>query len=202
MNSPSHVEWHPGDMRHAGVPERYRTFRPPEGEWGDAAHTLWTKVGQKCMVGLLGKRGTGKTAMACAMIGETLRLRERASIFDQNAAQICRYTTAMEIFLRVRSTYQDEAAEKESDVLKAYRTPHLLVIDEIQERGDTAFEDRVLGHILDGRYSSMKPTILVGNLEPKELARSLGPSIADRLRESGAVIECNWGSFRRPSLAS
>jgi DNA replication protein DnaC len=72
----------------------------------------------------------------------------------------------------------------------------LLVIDEIQERADTQFEDRTLTNLIDARYYGMRPTILIGNLRPSEFAARIGSSIASRIRETGGVIEFNGPSFR------
>lgn len=132
---------------------------------------------------LWGKRGTGKTQMAFAA-SEGLD------------ADKCRYVKASDIFREIRSTYRKESQESESDVIARFTKPLYLVIDEAQERGDTPFEDRALTHILDKRYDALLHTVIISNLTKEELAKSLGTSIVSRVHEVGAVIECNWQSFR------
>ncbi len=101
----------------------------------------------------------------------------------------------MEIFLRIRATYHRENTS-ELDAIEELCKPQLLVIDEIQQRGETEFENRLLAYLIDRRYGDMLDTILIGNLTPTALADSLDPSIVDRLRETGGIIECTWPSFR------
>jgi DNA replication protein DnaC len=165
-------------------------YGPP---WGECARKLTRLVDAGAMVALLGTRGPGKTHMACAMIAEACRRSEWAS--DGPAPAL--YTKAMAIFLELRACCRSGAAASELDVLKRYRKLQLLVIDEIQERGETPFEDRILTYLLDERYAARKPTIMVGNLTPNQFAQAMGPSVADRLRETGCVLHCEWDSFRR-----
>jgi DNA replication protein DnaC len=72
----------------------------------------------------------------------------------------------------------------------------MLVIDEAQERGGTPWEDRILNHIIDRRYAAMIPTIIIANAKPDALVASLGESIADRMRETGGIIEITGTSHR------
>ena len=67
----------------------------------------------------------------------------------------------------------------------------------MQERGETAFENRLLTHLIDARYGAMRPTIIIANLTAKELGETLGPSIVDRVFEDGKRIDFTWDSYRR-----
>ena len=107
------------------------------------------------------------------------------------------YRTAMGFFLDVRATYKKDSKETERDVIAELTRPGLLVIDELQERGETAFEDRLLTHLIDARYGAMRPTIIIANLTAKELGETLGPSIVDRVFEDGKRIDFTWDSYRR-----
>lgn len=175
----------------AGVPERHRGSAKelaagPSGAWGEAAAKV-TALERGALVALIGRRGTGKTQIAVQLVRETCK-----------RGQSALYLTAMEVFLRLRATYQDKVAETELGVLRALAKPAVLVIDEVQERAETAFEDRVLTHLIDRRYGAMKTTVLIGNLKPSQLQPSLGDSVSSRLQETGGVIECDWPSFRQP----
>lgn len=106
------------------------------------------------------------------------------------------YRTAMEIFMDIRDTYRKKSDVSERDLLRFYRDASLLVIDEVQERGETPFEDRKLTHIVDGRYADCRPTIIIGNYTREEFGTNLSPSIIDRIRENGGGVNFDWSSYR------
>ena len=137
------------------------------------------------MLALIGARGPGKTQLAvCAM--------HRAC----RSLQTTRYVKAMDFFSEIKGAYQGGAKDTERSVLSRFCQPRLLVIDGVEERGETAWEDQMLTHVLDKRYDDMKDTILIGNLKPEEFVRSVGSSVESRLRETGGIIVCEWPSFR------
>ena len=82
-------------------------------------------------------------------------------------------------------------------MLQELARARILVLDEIQERGNTEWEDRVLTHLIDKRYGAMLPTILIANLKPNELKERLGPSIIDRMHEGGGLLEIAGQSHRK-----
>lgn len=135
---------------------------------------------------MVGGRGTGKTRMAAEII------RDRLPIPSY-------YTTAMGIFLRIREAYAKASNETESGIVNQLSTCLLLVIDEIQERSNSEWEDRIITHIIDRRYGEQKPTIIIGNLRPDAMAASLGDSIVSRANESGGIIQFIGQSFRKPN---
>lgn len=107
----------------------------------------------------------------------------------------CLYAKTLDFFLDLRGTYQKDA-ESEGTALDRFMRPDLLVLDEAGVRGETDFENRMLTHLIDHRYDGIKDTLLISNQRPDEFAKSIGPSISDRLRECGGIIECTWSSFR------
>lgn len=125
----------------------------------------------------LGPRGTGKTQAATLI----------AWLVEMDGYST-RYSTAFEFFLAIKGSY-NTSTQSEDDVLKRFLAPSLLVLDELQERGDTAFEDRMLTHLIDRRYRDCKATILIANLKPDAFATALGSSIMRRVNETGGVIE-------------
>jgi DNA replication protein DnaC len=169
---------------HTGWPAKYLAAVKvaPHGQpWLDALEVATDRVRRKGIVVLYGKRGNGKTRMAAEL-----------SLLGGSSC----YRTAMRFFLEVRSSFRKDSTRSEMDILDELTQPALLVLDEIQERGETAFEDRLLTHIIDARYAAMRPTVLIANLTKAELTDSLGPSIVDRARENGKSIEFNWESYR------
>lgn len=180
--------------------------------WTQALNKLTDKLRTGFLAGLVGLRGTGKTQMASALIINCLKPRlistshyeydyekrdhvtkTRKRYYTSSA----KYITAMDIFLCIRSTYKPASKATEESVIAEMTSPKLLVIDEVQERSNTEFEDRILTHIVDIRYCNKLDTLLISNLLPDEFAKSVGPSIASRCNETGGIIECAWESFRK-----
>jgi DNA replication protein DnaC len=155
------------------------------GEWNDALRNLKSKIGTGFLVALIGTRGTGKTQMGVELI--------RTQINRLKSAQ---FTTAMDIFLAVKSSYRKDGQD-ERVIVAEFCKPRLLVIDEIQERAETPWEDRILTHLIDRRYNDEKDTLLIGNLTPDQFAQHVGASILSRLNETGGIVQCDWESFRK-----
>jgi len=133
---------------------------------------------------LVGKRGTGKTLMAVKIILAAV----------QKMGMFARYETAMNIFLKLRDGYKHNHSEL--DLIADFINPPILAIDAMEVRGETKFENQILDHIIDQRYSSMRDTLLISNQGKEEFIVSAGPSIISRLKETGGIVECNWESFR------
>lgn len=171
-----------------GFRARYRAGwpRPEDAEWRAYFSKVAACVKAGGIIGLIGNRGTGKTRIAAEVMRDFARIQGR-------------YTTAMGLFLRIRSTFGKKGGESESDIVREFAAAPLLVIDEIQERGGTEWEDRLLTHVLDDRYSDMRPTILIANLDRAALAQQLGDSINSRLTETGGILEMTGPSHRTKS---
>jgi len=186
-----------------GWPERYcgELDEPRGGEWL-AGFTLVAPVIESGGIVLLhGTRGTGKSRMAAeiARAGRFPLDQTRGKKIEGNTEprRTAVYRTAMRFFLDLRATYRKSSEVSERDVIDALTEPGLLCLDELQERGETAFENRMLTHLIDARYNAMRSTILIANLPKTELEAALGPSITDRVAENGRRIEFTWNSYRR-----
>jgi DNA replication protein DnaC len=170
--------------RHTGWEARYAQAvktAPHGAEWLAAYESAQQVVRSNGILVLYGGRGGGKTRMAAelaVMVGSS------------------RYRTAMRFFLDVRATFKRNSDRSELEVIDELAKAELLILDEIQERGETAFEDRLLTHVIDARYAAMRPTIIIANLTKGAIVDALGPSICDRARENGKSIEFSWESFR------
>lgn len=142
---------------------------------------------------LLGPRGAGKTQMAtelAAKLAGTGLLGEAPSIS---------YQVLGELLNAERSTFGADGAREKSPLAAASRVS-LLVLDELHERGETAWEDRALTQLFDRRYREVLRTVIVTNLEAQALRDRVPASMWDRLLESCAIVECGgtplWPSFR------
>ena len=153
-------------------------------EWVAAREGIVGRLGGGFTIALIGHRGPGKTQLAQQAV--------------QAACQrglTALYTRAMTFFLAIRATYGTDASEQ--SVIDHFSKPGLLVIDELHERSETLFENRMLNHLVDIRHGDTRDTLLVGNLTADGFEESVGASISERLRETGGIIECTWNSFRK-----
>ena len=111
------------------------------------------------------------------------------------SGEIARYNKTMDFFKAIKDSYK-MPDKTESDIIKDYKKPKLLVLDEIQVRSESAWENNLLTNLIDIRYDYMLNTILIGNLVIDKVRDSVGDSIYSRMEETGGIINCNWESFR------
>lgn len=176
----------------SGVPVRYRSeWEMPEDEsWIFKFERISARIRDGGMAILVGPRGTGKTRIAV----ESMRM-------SPKYLHSMRYTTAMGLFLEIRATWAKHNATgvTEADVINEYAEASVLCIDEVQERGHTEWEDRLLTHIIDRRYGAMLPTVIIANLLESALLECLGDSIISRVQETGGLIRMEGASHRKQS---
>jgi DNA replication protein DnaC len=185
-----------------GFPKRYEDAPPATGDgWlANYAKALATTDSGGITI-LYGGYGTGKTRMAWEVarahkskrptisnggIGWTTSTKKRPMV----------YTTAVNLFSTIKSTYTSGSGKSEKEVVSDYCEAALLVMDEVQERGETQYEDRQLTAIIDARYAADMPTILISNYTWERLASTLSPAVIDRIEENGAKLSFDWKSYR------
>ncbi len=179
--------------RDSGIPARYAQARLddlsdiPESvrqQYSEASDRLKLITDHPAIIALLGKRGTGKTHMACAVAHEfTAQCRS------------AKYLDALDYLSKLKATY-GKGGGNESEIERSYLRPKLLVLDEMHERGETDWEDRMLTRLVNKRYASEVATILISNQTADEFAIRIGSSILDRIRDDGGLILCDWDSLR------
>ncbi|MFH0878490.1 MAG: ATP-binding protein, partial [Lentisphaerota bacterium] len=158
--------------------------------WLKVFSSIRSKLGNGFLYLLTGNRGTGKTQMAANLCRISI---ERGLA---NHGSSAKYVTAMQLFLSIRKTFKNDSRESEADIIERYSATPFLVIDEIQERTGTDFENRILTMIVDQRYAEQRDTLLIGNIEMADVSQVLGASVTSRLNEAGGVIVTSWPSFR------
>lgn len=154
-------------------------------EWKAKLGLVLQVVAKGGIVGLIGLWGVGKTQLG-ACVGRKVCL-EGGTV---------RYFKAHRLFVELRGAFNKTDVD-EASILDRLTGYNLLVIDDAHQRGHTDYEDRMLHHILDCRYDRERPTILISNEEPEVFCESIGSAVVDRMEEAGALLKCDWGSFRR-----
>jgi DNA replication protein DnaC len=180
-------------LRMCRVPERYRLTQPWTAaampadvrEVASAKYARLTDMAQPgLIVGLIGKRGTGKTHMACSLVQEFCRSGRRGLYMD-----------VMDYLLALKATYGGGPGDEFRVELDHIR-PELLVLDEMQERGETAWEDRMLTRLINKRYAAENITVLISNQTKETFEERVGHSIANRISDDGGLIICDWQCVR------
>ena len=175
----------------SGVPERYfnealDTYKITNEMQATAAKAATNflhavKCGEFKSLVLIGNAGTGKTHLACAII------REAGG----------KYRTAPDIVEEMRRAKSFTANDTEADIIKYYGHVPLLVIDEIGRGIASTDEKYMLYQILNARYNTRKPTVLISNFTKADFLQYIGVAAADRLVESAEIWELNGESYRR-----
>lgn len=120
-----------------------------------------------CDIVLRGETGCGKTHLAVALM--------------QHAGHGY-FTTAPELLLRIRSTFNDGVMrESEDEVINDLCFHELLVLDDLGAEKTTEFAITTLYIIIDRRIRDAKRTIITTNLSLKEIEEKLDARIASRL---------------------
>jgi len=168
----------------SGLPKRHLHPIAHRGEeWHRIDSRLKARLGSGFIIVLCGPRGTGKTRLAASCARESALLGKAPW-----------YQTAMGFFLDIKESFDGKRSEK--DVINRYCFPPLLILDEMQERGETPWEDRLLTHLIDRRYGAEKDTLLITNQTKEAFLQSIGESVASRISETGGIAVCKWQSFR------
>jgi DNA replication protein DnaC len=196
------AKWRLGALRKGGFPERaiqaaYRATGPGAHKaTGLALHA----TGEGLLL-LLGPTGRGKTVMSVLL----------AMARQEEGLKPGLFLTAFSLFTGVKSTYGGHKKTSSQylygdtkpmvitadDLIAKWSEAPFLVIDEVQTRSETSWEDGLLDEIVNARYAEMLPTVLIANFTPEDAQKNLGPRIMDRARECGGIVNCNWSSYRQ-----
>jgi len=189
-----------GSWSECGLGARHRRrVNNRHGGWAEAKEKLWRCLAREgAQVALVGGCGSGKTQLAAFALRYALETTVIAPRVTLSGPPSARYTTARNMFLDIKGTYAHGARSSEGQLLELLSRYRLLVIDDLQIRQHTEWENRVLHSLIDRRYRDMRPTILIANGTPQRLAEDVGEAVVDRMNELGGVIPMDWPSFRHP----
>ncbi|RRR31931.1 AAA family ATPase [Enterobacter hormaechei] len=136
---------------------------------------------------MTGNCGTGKNHLAVSMA---------KSIIRDHLAKVG-ITDVMRLTRAVKSTWRHNAEITEEDVIERFASLDLLIIDEVGVQFGSPTEMTILQEIINARYESILPTILISNLTFDQLKDTIGERIVDRVTDGGRNrLAFGWGSFR------
>jgi DNA replication protein DnaC len=136
---------------------------------------------------IIGPRELGKTWIGCGMILDLCRRGVSA-----------RYLHLTDYLQGLKDTYGDKSRTTESRYESDHLRPHLLVIDELHERGDTAWEDRKLTRLITKRHEAELSTLLLSNDDEETFKHRVGDSVVSRcFEDAGGIFICVWKNQRR-----
>ncbi|HDV8362710.1 TPA: ATP-binding protein [Bacillus cereus] len=147
-----------------------KTFK----EWNGESLMLW------------GEPGNGKTHLAAAIVNELSK-----------KGYIVVFQSVPELLQRIRSTFNNENKENETQIMRALLECDLLILDDIGAEKTTEWVEEKLFNIIDGRYRKELPTLYTSNLEPKELKNQVGKRSYDRMVETSLTVKNGAASYRR-----
>ena len=155
------------------------------------AHKFAQHLTRGTSVVFVGKPGTGKTHLSVG-IGLAI-MREGRTV---------RYVTVQRAVRRVKDTWHKESKERESDALRWMTEVDLLILDEVGVQFGSDFEKNLLFEVLNSRYESRRPSVILSNLSQPEVQNYLGERVVDRIREDGGrVMTFDWASHRRTAVS-
>lgn len=170
----------------AGVPKRHgHRIEPVPGPWQTTLEKISARLGNGFLIPVSGEQGRGKTQLGSALIYAAT-----------DKAMTARYAIAMDFFIAIKSTFKDTAKKTEAEVIAEFVKPKVLVLDEMDERSNNEWENRLLFHMINQRYNNLVDTLLISRSDETTFLNSLGKSIQSRIQETGASIVCDWPSFR------
>lgn len=143
---------------------------------------------------LEGPCGTGKTHLAIAIA---------LAIINTGVPVICK--TSIDILGDIKRCYERNSKVTEEEVLEAYKTVDLLIIDDLGKEQVTEWSVPVLYSILNERYEALLPTIITTNYNTSALAEKLSAkgdtetaaAIISRFVESYKRVTMAWADYRR-----
>lgn len=130
--------------------------------------------------------GNGKSHLAAAIHNELIR-KHRVIVF----------ISMPDLLEKIKSTFNKQSKESESQILKALNLCDLLIIDDIGAEKTSEWVQEIIFRIVDSRYRRKKPILATSNLEPKLLSDRIGARAYDRIIEMSQPIENKATSYRR-----
>ncbi len=141
-----------------------------------------------------GTCGTGKTHLAVAIA---------MKLINQGVPVICK--TSIDLLASIKQSYERDSTVNEEDIIEAYNTVDLLVIDDLGKERATEWSVPILYRIINDRYENMLPTVITTNYNTDDLIDKLNASndnekaeaIISRFKGSASCVTMAWEDYRR-----
>lgn len=147
----------------------------------------WESASEKgSVIFAYGRRGTGKTHLACAT---------GRRVIQQGCS--VRYETLSALLRAVKDTYSPTSRHSTTFVVDYYVGIDLLILDEITVANPTDHDRQIIYDILGGRYDKQKPAIILDNFDDEQVSRAVGDRTWDRLCHTMVSVHCDWPSYRQ-----
>lgn len=158
-----------------------------EGQKKAKGVSVWFLDNLENVTGLifLGSPGTGKNHLATGIIKSAIEEYDKTALI----------TETIKIIRAIKESWRKDG-DTESQVIKSFIDPDILVIDEVGVQFGSDTERMYLTEIINDRYNHKKPTILLSNLNKNGLTEIIGERALDRFREGGKLFVFDWESYR------
>jgi len=121
--------------------------------------------------------GSDSAPMACAMLKAA-----------GEAKLVSRYTTAQDYILAIRASYSSNSQDTEGGIISKYAEVDLLVLDDLESTRNTQDDQFQLSTLLEKRYNSMLPTLIVNKGDNYTLSDRLGGDIFEQITKNGKIF--------------
>jgi len=166
--------------------DNFKIENDGQGKAVKASRWFLQNIEQSMGLIMIGNPGTGKNHLASAILTEAVKKHGKTALF----------TETLKIIRKIKESWRHDG-QTESQVIKSFIQPDILVIDEIGVQFGSETEKMFLTEIINDRYNHKKATILIGNVQVDELSIIIGERPLDRFREGGKVIVFDWNSYRK-----
>ena len=134
---------------------------------------------------MVGRTGTGKTHIACAVA---------RNVLDQRS--YVRYVTSEDMANEIANAWT-KADDSEASAVWRFTDYDLLIIDEYGLHDQHESRLQLVHKVLYSRYDAKKPTVLISNWTKEQLKDNLGDRLWSRFQHDGlTIVECNWADAR------
>jgi len=159
----------------------------------------------RCLV-FSGPPGVGKTMLSCCLANSIIEQSYAKCELDlkyreytvNSYTYLALYRTEFKLLSKLKQTWRYDNKETDIEVIEQYTEPELLIIDEVGLSCNNDSDKNILYQFINARYERQRPTLIISNLNEKDLTEYAGVRVMDRLKENGGIkLVFNWSSYRK-----